>query len=303
LVIGIWDLFVIWDLLFGILLRLRMRLFNKITIIGVGLIGGSIGLAVKKRKVAGEVVGVFRHADTMQRARKARAIDTATMDMLEGVKDADLVVIATPVSMIPCIVEAIAPVMRKGSIITDAGSAKGFVVREASKALSNGVKFVGSHPMAGSEKTGVNFASADLFKGATSIVTRTRYTDKAALLKIKRFWESLGSKVMVMDPDEHDRAVALVSHLPHLLAQELCLLQDKKSIACAAGGFKDTTRIAASDPMMWLDIFQANKKEVARAIDDMVNLLKHFKKAVESGDSKSIAARGARAKAIREELN
>lgn len=280
-----------------------MKLFNKITIIGVGLIGGSVGLAAKKRKVAGEVAGVFRHASTMRTAKKAKAVDCATMDMLDAVKDADLVVVATPVSTIPCIVRKIAPCMKKGAIITDAGSAKSFVVKEATMGLPKRIRFVGSHPMAGSEKTGVASASADLFKGATSIVTKTKSTDKAALLKVKKFWESLGSKVIIMDPDEHDRAVALVSHLPHVIAQELCLLQDNKSIACAAGGFKDTTRIAASDPVMWLDIFQANKKEVARAIDDIIGSLNNFKKAVAADNSRSIVARGAKAKAIRDRLN
>jgi prephenate dehydrogenase len=279
-----------------------MRSFNKIAIIGVGLIGGSIGLAAQKRGIARHVVGVFRRTSTMARALRMKAVTSVSMDIAEGVKDADIVIIATPVSLIPVMAKRCAPFMKKGAILTDAGSVKGFVVKEISKAIPKGVRFVGSHPMAGSEKTSVRFARADLFQGAFTILTMAQRTDKAALAVIRRFWASLGSKVVVATPEEHDRIVALVSHLPHVIAQELCILQDKKSLPYAAGGFKDTTRIASSDPDMWMDIFMANRLEVTRAIDRFIEELETFKTDLKSGRTKKILARSRMAKAIRDRI-
>lgn len=279
-----------------------MKIFETVTIIGVGLIGGSIGLAVKDRGTAGQVIGVFRHASTMSKARKAGAVDRATMDLRDGVKDADLVIIAAPVSTIPVIAGKIAPYLKKGAIVTDAGSVKGYVVGQAVKVMPKGVVFVGSHPMAGSEKSGVSFAVKDLFKGAVTIVTKNKATDKPALYKVKKFWQSLGSRVMVMDPARHDRTVALVSHLPHLLAQELCIVQDRQSLSCAAGGFKDMTRIAASDPVMWRDIFMANKTELVRAIEEFSSNLDRVKGLISRSRHGTVISRISRAKQVRESL-
>ncbi|MBN1526012.1 MAG: prephenate dehydrogenase/arogenate dehydrogenase family protein [Candidatus Omnitrophica bacterium] len=279
-----------------------MKSFNKIAIIGVGLIGGSIGLAVKKRRLAKQVVGVFRRPSSLKKALKARAIDRGTLDTAEGVSGADLVIIATPVGLVPAMAKKAMPHMAKGAILTDVGSVKGFVEREVVGSVSQGIKFVGSHPMAGSEKSGVEFAEADLFKGALTILTRTRRTDLAALRRIESFWKALGSRVKILSPEEHDARVALVSHLPHMVAQSLCLILDETSEPYAASGFKDTTRIAASDPAMWTDIAATNAPAIEKALDLLIRDLCWLKLLLSEGDVRSIGARINQAKRIRERL-
>ena len=244
-----------------------MKRFNKIAIIGVGLIGGSIGLAARTRKVAKEVIGVFRHRSTMRRALKFKAVDTGVMDMGEGIEDADLIILATPVHSIPVLAAETAVFAKKGAIITDAGSTKEWIVGKAQAALRRhpSISFVGSHPMAGSERTGVEFATRDLFEGSPCIVTKTAKTDKRSLAKVAAFWKALGGKVKVMSPAEHDRTVSLVSHLPHVVAFSLAGAVPGKEMECAAEGFKDTTRVASSDPDLWADIFLTNKKALLAA--------------------------------------
>ncbi len=243
-----------------------MKKFSKITIIGVGLIGGSIGLAIKKHKAAGQVIGVFRRASTLRKALGCKAVDKATMNIAEGVKDADLIIIGSPVHSIPALAREAARSAKPGAIITDVGSTKAWIVARLEKLLAGSpVSFVGSHPMAGSEKTGVEFAKKDLLEGSPCIVTRTARTDRRALRKVAGFWKALGAKVDVMDPREHDRAVSLISHLPHIVAFTLAGAVPAKELRYAAEGFKDTTRVAASDPELWSDIFLTNKAEVIKA--------------------------------------
>lgn len=244
-----------------------MKLFNKITIIGVGLIGGSIALAIKKRKLAGEVIGVFRHRSTMQRAMRCKAVDKGLMDIREGVKLADLIILATPVYSIPGICREVIKYSKRGAIIIDAGSTKKWVVDKAERMIrpSSSVSFVGSHPMAGSERSGVEFAKDDLMNGSPCIVTKTPRTKAAALRKVVRFWRALGAKVKVMTPGQHDRSVSLISHLPHIVAFSLAGAVPEKELIYAAEGFKDTTRVSSSDPALWSDIFLSNKKEVVKA--------------------------------------
>lgn len=243
-----------------------MKQFNKVTIIGVGLIGGSIGLAIRKRKLAKQVIGVFRRSSTLRKALRHKAVDKAVMDIAEGVKDADLIIIGSPVHSIPALSWQAARFARPGAIITDVGSTKAWIVTRMEKMLTGfPVHFVGSHPMAGSEKTGVEFARGDLLEGSPCIVTRTSKTDRRALAKVAGLWKALGAKVDVMDPAEHDRSVSLISHLPHLVAFSLAGAVPKKALRYAAEGFKDTTRVASSDPELWSDIFLTNKVEVVRA--------------------------------------
>ncbi|MCM8790855.1 MAG: prephenate dehydrogenase/arogenate dehydrogenase family protein [Candidatus Omnitrophica bacterium] len=244
-----------------------MKRFKRITIIGVGLIGGSIGLAAKNRRLAEEVVGVFRHRSTLNRALRHKAVDKGFMTIEEGVRDADLIILATPVHSIPVLVREAVNFAKKGAIITDAGSTKGWIVAKCENALGrhSQVSFVGSHPMAGSEHTGVEFAKADLFEGSLCIVTRTVSTDKRALGVVSGFWRSLGAKVKIMSPSEHDRTVALVSHLPHVVAFSLAGAVPGREMECSAEGFRDTTRIASSDPELWADIFLTNKKALLEA--------------------------------------
>jgi len=244
-----------------------MKKFNKIAIVGVGLIGGSIGLAVKKRRLAGSVAGVFRRKSTLKKALKRGAVTVATMDIVKGIKDADLVIIASPVRSIPGLAKEVLKHAKRGAIITDVGSTKAWITKEIAGALKRrkDVSFVGSHPMAGSEHAGVEFARHDLLEGSPCIVTKDRLTDKRALRKVAAFWASLGAKVSVMTPDEHDRSVSLVSHLPHLVAFNLALAVPGKDLKYSAEGFKDTTRIASSDPELWADILLSNRVHILKS--------------------------------------
>ena len=244
-----------------------MARFGKIAIIGVGLIGGSIGLAIKNKKCAREVIGVFRHKATLKRALRHRAVDKGVMDIGQGVKDADLIILATPVHFIPGLAVKISEKAKRGAIITDAGSTKGWIVNSVEGLLkrSSGIHFVGSHPMAGSEHTGVEFASDDLFQDSACIVTRTPRTDRKALTKVVGFWKSLGARVKVMSPSGHDRTVSFISHLPHAVAFSLAGAVPPKEMSYAAEGFRDTTRVASSDPELWADIFLTNRKAVLSA--------------------------------------
>ena len=278
--------------------------FNKVTIIGVGLIGGSIGLAIRKKRLAREVIGVFRRASTLKKALKAKAVTRATMSIGEGVKSADLIIVAAPVYSIPALVKEAARHAKKGAIITDVGSTKAWIRDNVEKILKNArsVYFVGSHPMAGSEHAGVEFARADLLSGAPCIVAKDAKTNKTALKKVISFWASLGAKVKVMSPEAHDRSVSLISHLPHIVAFALAGAVPEKELQYAAEGFKDTTRVASSDPELWADIFLTNSKEIANAARLFKKYCKDILSAVGSGDYTKTVGVLKRAKAKRDKL-
>jgi len=281
-----------------------MKQFKKIAIIGVGLIGGSIGLAAKKRHVAKEIIGVFRHTTTLKRALKAKAVNKAAMSIREGVKGADLIIVASPVHSIPALIKEAARYAKKGAIITDAGSTKSWIVNNIKRTLKNSrrVYFVGSHPMAGSEHTGVEYAKADLLMNTPCIVTKDAKTDSAALKKVINFWASLGAKVKVMTPKAHDRSVSLISHLPHIIAFGLVGAVPEKELQYAAEGFKDTTRIASSDPKLWADIFLTNNKEVVKAGRLFERYYKDILSALSRGDYSKTVSILNRAKAKRDSL-
>lgn len=242
-----------------------MKQFNKVTIIGVGLIGGSIGLGIKQKRLADKVIGVFRHKTTLNKALKCKAVDAGVMTIADGVRDADLIILATPVHLIPKMAEEVMKNAKKGAIITDVGSTKKWIVDKIEKLPYRAQFFVGSHPMAGSEHAGVEFAVEDLLEGSPCIVTKTGKTNKAAMAKLIKFWKALGAKVKVTSPEEHDRSVALISHLPHLVAFSLAGAVPIKDLSLAAEGFKDTTRVASSDPALWADIFLSNRLQLIRS--------------------------------------
>ncbi|MEI6863634.1 MAG: prephenate dehydrogenase/arogenate dehydrogenase family protein [Candidatus Omnitrophota bacterium] len=264
--------------------------FNRITIIGVGLIGGSIGLAIKKKRVANEVVGVFRHSSTMRKALAKRAVDRATMSIAEGVKGADIIIIASPVSSIPALVREAMKYAKPGAIITDVGSTKSWVMKEIAKIKipKDSASFVGSHPMAGSEHAGVEFARSDMLEGSPCIVVRSMRANKA-LGKIAGFWKSLGAKVSIMTSEEHDRAIALVSHLPHIVAFSLAASVPQNILKYAAEGFKDTTRVASSDPKLWADIFLSNRVQVLQSARAFEASYKDLIKALSNGSYGRVA--------------
>jgi prephenate dehydrogenase len=259
-------------------------LFEQITIIGVGLIGGSVGLAAKARGAARRVVGVGRDAKNLARAVERGAIDQFTTDLAEGVRLADLVVVCTPVDRVAETVLRLAPHCRDGAIVTDAGSTKAALVRDIERGIRDGVHFVGAHPIAGSEKTGVDYARADLFDGRATVVTPTPLTTEAACFNVVGFWRALGSRVSTMPPDDHDAALAFTSHLPHAVASAVAGATDPELLSLTAGGFRDVTRIAAGDPNLWAAIFEANRDAVLAALGAFNDRLTEFRKLLESGD-------------------
>lgn len=265
-----------------------MKIFNQVAIIGVGLIGGSLGKALKEKKLASKVVGIVRRKKSIAEALQNQAVDIATLDLQEGVKDADLIVIGVPAEDILPTIDKITPYIKKDTIITDVGSVKEKIVIESEKKLEKKAFFIGSHPIAGSERKGVTHALGSLFLKAVCVITPTKKSNKQALNKIISLWKNIGSVVKILPPKKHDQIMALVSHLPHLVSVSLVntvLSKKKKRISEYLGsGFKDTTRIASSPEKIWLDICKANRKELLSAlelykkeIDKISNSLRHKK--------------------------
>lgn len=246
-----------------------MAEFDTVAIIGVGLIGGSIGLAVRERKLARQVIGIGRNEENLAKAKRLGAIDAGTTAIEHGVEEAQLVVVCTPVDSIADFVSQAAGNSANRSLITDAGSTKTAIVKAVEAVLvdrRDGPRFVGSHPLAGDHRTGVEFSRADLLEGRKVVVTPTDKSHRAAVVEIGGFWQSLGAEVIVMSPEQHDQALAATSHLPHLIASALALSTPRDLLPLAAGGWRDTTRIAGSDPHLWQAIFAANREEVLDAL-------------------------------------
>ncbi len=276
---------------------------DTLTIVGVGLIGGSIGLAAKANGAANRVVGVGRDERNLARAKAIGAIDRFTTDLATGVADADLVVICTPVDRVARDVLAAAESAPKRAVITDAGSTKGNVVRDlAGKLTLDRANFIGSHPLAGSEKKGAAHSRADLFMGRLVIVTPTLETDLEAAGVVELFWQKLGATVIRMDPFEHDEALALTSHLPHAAASGLAGVTPVGILNLTAGGFRDTTRVAAGDPDLWAAIFAANRDAVLGATDQFLQRMMEFRRAVADGDHAALVRWLAEGKRVRDAL-
>ena len=283
---------------------------KKVTIIGVGLIGGSLGIALKaSRKFL--VTGIGRHTDKLRLAKKRGAVDRFTKSYAIGVAESDIVVVATPVDLIAGTVKKIIPYLKKGAVVTDVGSVKGPIIEEIRKILQSNVakgknlSFVGAHPMAGSEKTGVRFAEKGLFKGATVVLVRDKSSGGAAFNLIKKMWQVTGAKIKVLSAKKHDKSVALISHLPHVIAFNLCRCagspKDAKDISSLlAGSFRDMTRVAGSNPRDWAAICGMNKAEVRKAIDTFIDALKETKNKL--GDIKALERIFSKARSARLEL-
>jgi prephenate dehydrogenase len=271
-------------------------LFRKITIIGVGLLGGSIGLAVKRRKLAapGGVAGFVRRTVSLKDCERAGAVDFATTDLLAAVWDADLVILCTPLAQMQRRVREMLPALKRGAVVTDVGSVKAGVVRDLEPLVAKaGACFVGSHPMAGAERTGVGAASAGLFVNAVCVVTPTKRSNPAAVRKVEGFWKALGARTVRLPPEGHDLLVSRSSHLPHVLAATLAgyVLKPghpKTQAALCANGFRDTTRIASGSPEMWRDIALANRKNLGRAMKDFMAEAGKFQRALAKADAKAI---------------
>ena len=274
-----------------------MKMFNKIAIIGVGEIGGSIGLACRG-KLAGRVTGICRRESSASKARKAGAVDETTLSMKKGVKGAGLIILAAPVGKIVVLGKKAALYAEKGALITDVGSTKKYIVESMEKDLPRKVNFVGSHPMAGSEKGGPLCATGDLFRGRDCFVTRTQKTNKRALDRVKKFWRFLGAKPIEVSVSEHDIMAAKISQMIHIAASALVLAAGG-ALKYAASGFRDTTRIALSDPGLWKDICVTNNRDIVRSLTEYVKVLKSFSVAISQKDASRIRAMLERAKKLR----
>jgi prephenate dehydrogenase len=279
---------------------------RRLTIVGLGLLGGSVAKAARAESLAREIVAVGRRVASLEPALADGTVDRITTDIVEGVADADLVVLATPVATLAAQLPAVWRAAPEGALITDVGSTKTHIVRTAEAlAGQRPLAFIGGHPMAGSNRAGYAIARADLFRGALVILTPTERTSVDALKRVILFWEAVGGRVMSLDPATHDRAVAAVSHLPHLVADALVAAvarMDPQFFDVAARGFKDTTRIAASDPVMWRDIFEQNREALAEALAAFRGALAELEDLVRSGDRARIDAELERIRALRERL-
>lgn len=273
---------------------------NKVLIFGVGLIGGSLALALKKAGVATHIVGIGRNQDSLKTALSLGVIDEAQTDIAQAMEGADIVVIATPVAQTPEILAAIAPHLKADTIITDAGSTKSDIAGYVANAAQNLTpallsQFVGGHPIAGAEKSGVSAANADLFFGKNVVLTPNKQTSKQALSKVRALWEATGANVLEMSSEAHDQIFAAVSHLPHLLAFALVndLANRKNSqqlLDFAASGFRDFTRIAGSSPEMWRDISLANREALLSELEAYQSELKLLQKLLENKDGAGLEA-------------
>ncbi len=283
--------------------------FQKVTIIGVGLMGGSLALAIKKGELAGTVLGVDQQPHQLEKAVARGAIDAYTCEPAEGVQGADLVVLATPVGMFETIIRQVAPRLSSGCIVTDVGSTKGALVGQIESMLPGTAFFVGGHPIAGKEKSGIEAASMDLFKGARCILTPTSRTNAQALEKIKNLWKEVGSEEVTMEPMDHDRVLAAISHLPHMAAYALVnttldlLNRDGTLVSCSGGGFKDFTRIAASSPEMWRDICLLNGENILATLEAYETVLGRIKQYIQNHNGGGLYQEFERAKKLREGLS
>ncbi len=259
-----------------------------LAIMGVGLLGGSVAAAARARGVASRIIGIGRNADRLKSAVDAGIIDAYLTDVRTGEADWNFVVVGTPVDQIATDVRSIAAVSRPGTIITDVGSVKAPICRDVGHLPDGQVHFVGSHPMAGSEKRGYEASRADLFVGRVTVVTPNTDTQASAVDSVRRFWESLGSLVVTMNAEAHDRAVATTSHVPHVAAAAVASILKPEQRQLAATGFRDTTRIASGDPEIWVPILLGNSAAVLAGLSELTDSLQSFKKALQEGDAERL---------------
>lgn len=280
-----------------------MARFGRVVIVGLGLIGGSLGMALRRKRLAREVVGVSRHAATSRRAKQRGAIDLGMSDARRAVRDAELVVLATPVDDIVPTALRLAKAMRPGSVLTDVGSSKGAIVRALEHRLPRHVSFVGAHPLAGSERQGIDAAQASLFEGSICILTKTARTNPRALARVRRLWAPLVERVVVLSPSRHDRRLAQMSHLPHALAFCLASAVEREGRALAPRSFLDMTRIAKSSPELWDDIFLSNRAEVLQAMARFERRWRALRALIARGQRTRLRRELARARALRDALD
>ena len=286
-----------------------MEAFSKIAIIGLGLIGSSIAHATRRGKLAKEISGFDASADVRARAAKIGFCDTVPDDIAAAVKGARLVILCTPVGAYKRVAEAIAPYLDAGAILSDVGSVKGAVVRDVGPFVPAGVHFIPAHPIAGTEFSGPEAGFASLFDGRWTILTPLPGADAGAVARLRGFWECLGSQVDEMEAGHHDLVLAITSHLPHLIAynivgtaHDLEAVTEGEVIKYSASGFRDFTRIAASDPTMWRDIFMNNREAVLEVLGRFNEDLSQLQRAVREGNGDFLFDTFTRTRAIRKAI-
>ncbi len=264
--------------------------FGTVAIVGVGLIGGSIGMGVALPKAASQVVGVGRNAPRLDEARRLGAIDAATTDLAEGTAGADVVIVCTPVDRIAADVVRAARAAGADALVTDAGSTKRAIVDAAEADEVARSKFVAAHPIAGSERSGAAHARADLFDGRACVLTPTGRTPADRLDRARGFWSTLGCRLVELDPETHDAHLARTSHLPHALAAAMASLVGPDLVPLAAGAYRDATRVAGADSALWAPIFLENRRAVLDALDVLGASLGEFREALGTGDEAALRA-------------
>ena len=281
-------------------------IFRRVALIGFGLIGGSIARAVRVQGLASEIVTTARSEKTRARVAELGIVDDVLATNAEAVKDADLVILCIPVGACGPVAQEIAPHLKAGAIVSDVGSVKGAIVREMAPHLPDGIHFVPAHPVAGTEHSGPDSGFAELFIGRWCILTPPDGTDPMAIETLRAFWAGMGAKVETMTPDHHDLVLAITSHLPHLIAytivgtaDELAQVTSSEVIKFSAGGFRDFTRIAASDPTMWRDVFLNNKEAVLEMLGTFNEDLSKLTRAIRRNDGEALFEHFSRTRAIR----
>ena len=284
-------------------------MFNKIALIGIGLIGSSIALCARQKNLTKNIAISTRSEKTLNEAKELGLGDSYFLDAKEAVKDADLIILCTPVGTFENIMKTIAPALKNGAIISDVGSVKEHVLNVILPLLPKGVNFVPAHPMAGTEYSGPKAGFPSLFEGRWCMLTPPENESKESVKKVKEFWIALGSNVEIMDAKHHDLVVAITSHVPHLIAynivgtaSELEVVSKNEVIKYSAGGFRDFTRIAASDPVMWRDVFLTNRDAVLDMLGRFLGDLDELKIAVENGDGEFLEELFTRTRAVRRSI-
>ncbi|MDD2367433.1 MAG: prephenate dehydrogenase/arogenate dehydrogenase family protein [Desulfuromonadaceae bacterium] len=267
---------------------------DRLAIIGVGLIGGSLARALREAGAVGSVVGIGRSNGNLEDAISLGICDEVTQDVIEGVKGAGMVFISVPVCSIPSVVATIAPALSPGCIVTDGGSVKSSIVLECEALMPEGCYFVGGHPIAGTEHSGAAASFATLYRGKRCILTPTENTNLEAVKTVERLWQITGAEVCLMEPGHHDRIFAEISHLPHAVAYALVHavgtadVEGENVLSYTAGGFRDFTRIASSDPVMWRDISLMNRQALLASIDGFSASLAELRRRIDTGDQSGL---------------
>ena len=284
-------------------------MFQKVCIIGCGLIGSSIARAIKKYNLSNNIVSSNRSEITNKTVIKLNIVNDSSSDTQKMVKESDLVIIATPLSNYKEIILKIKSVLKKGAILTDVGSVKGKVIYLVEKNIPKNVSWISSHPIAGTEESGPESGFADLFKNRWCILTPSKKSKSKDVKLLEKFWQKLGSKVDVMNVKQHDYILSITSHMPHLIAYNIVNTtlkikkkKDRNIVKYSAGGLRDFTRIAASNPIMWRDIFIQNRENTSKMIDKFIENLKDLKKAIKSKNEKKLEKIFTETKKIRKEI-